>query len=90
MSRREQRKAALAARKAEKKARLAQPITPPTVPVALPWRRRVSTSHQKLQRRAEDAAWSVVMSGDAHDLAGSLAAAASMVQMLGPVLRGRR
>lgn len=90
MTRREQRRAAIAARKAETKARLALPVTPPTEPVALPWRRRASDSRVKLQRRAEDAAWSVVMSGDARDLAGSLAAAASMVRMLGPALRGRR
>jgi len=89
-SRKERRRAELARRRLETKARLAAPVTPPKVPVALPWRRRGSPAQIARQQRADDAAWSTVMSGDASDLEGGLLAAAAMVHALGPVLRGRR
>lgn len=85
-SRRDRRRRQLAERRAATKARLGVPPTPPTVPVALPWRRRP----RPWRVRAEGEAWSTVMSHDARDLEGSLAFAAAFVGALGPVLRGRR
>lgn len=88
--RKERRRREIAERKAAAKARLAKAAEPPTVPVALPWRRRPSGAKLARQERAEGAAWSMVMSGDAGDIAGGLAAAATMVHAVGPFLKGVR
>ena len=88
--RKARKRAAIDARKAATKARLAAPPTPPTVPVALPWKRTHSRGAMRRQRWAEDAAWSTVMSGDAADIEGGMLAVATLVSALGPVLRGRR
>lgn len=91
MSERKARKrAAIDARKAATKARLAESPKPPAVPVALPWKRTHARGAMRRQLRAEGAAWSTVMSGDAADLEGGLLAAATLVSALGSVLRGRR
>lgn len=82
MTRAERRRAEIAERKAATKARLQAPVRPPTVPVALPWRRRAMGARLLRQERAEGAAWSTVMGGDAGDLAGSLAMVASFVRRL--------
>ena len=87
--RKARKRAAIEARRAAAKARLATPATPPTVPVALPWKRTLARGALRRQLRADEAAWSMVMSGDARDLEGSLAMAAAFVSALGPALRGR-
>lgn len=89
-ARREARRLAIAARKAAAKERLRAPVTPPTEPVALPWRRRPSKVKARKQRRAEEGAWSMVMSGDADDVEGALAAAAVMSGAVAGMLRRER
>jgi len=93
------RREAIRERKAATRARLSVPPTPPRVPVTLPWRRRATGGALRRQARAEGAAWSMVLgaegmtpvvSGDAGDLEGSLAAAVTMVNALGPFLARRR
>lgn len=84
--RRERRRLAIAARKAETRARLSVPASPPTVPVALPWRRRPTSAALRRQQQAETATWSMMMSGDTTDLEGSLATLAEFVRRLGPAL----
>lgn len=84
--RRERRRLAIAARKAETRARLSVPASPPTVPVALPWRRRTTGVALRRQWQGETPSWSMMMSGDTADLEGSLDALAEFVGRLGPAL----
>lgn len=85
-TRRERRQRDIAKRKADAKARMAAAPTPPTVPVAMPWKRRARAT-LKLSRATDPTLWSTMMSGEASDLPGSLAAAASMALLAGRVLR---
>lgn len=86
------RRAAIAARKQATKARLAEPVTAPVEPVALPWKRRprlrplAGSSAVDATLRAGDVISSVV-SHDARDLEGSLAVVAAFVGSFGRVLR---
>lgn len=84
--RKARRRAALVARKAATKARLAEPPTRPKVPVALAWERR-----PRPVRRAKAYAdgFSTIVSGDVNDLEGSRDSIADFVESLGPLFGGR-
>lgn len=85
--RRARRRAAIVARKAATKARLAEPVVPPRQPVAIDWVRRPSRPSRPARRYADG--FSGVISGDAGDLEGALEQIAEFVDELGPALGGR-
>lgn len=87
-TRKERRRAELAARRVATKARLQAPPVPPEVPVALPWKRRATPMAARRRAAVGGEVWSSVVSGDARDLEGSLAAIGVFVHGLGPLLRG--